>query len=88
MAERRNESSLGSFYKGTNPIHEAPPDFFPKALSTNSITLGVRISTNKLAGQGMEVGRVDATFCLLHAGTPKNNILLVFFHYDSSSYLE
>jgi hypothetical protein len=46
--ERSVESPSGLFYKGTNPILEAPPplcNHFPRAPHPNTITLGVRIST-------------------------------------------
>ena len=43
MMEGELESSLGSFYKGINPIHEGSTlmTYFPKSLPPHTSTLGI-----------------------------------------------
>ena len=46
-------SSLVSFYKGTNPIHEGTtscPNHLPKSLIPNTITLGIRFHIMNVGG--------------------------------------
>ena len=46
--KKKESVPWGPFYKGTNPIHEAPPSwakYLPKAPPPNTITMGIRILT-------------------------------------------
>lgn len=51
----QEERALGSLIRALIPAMKAPPsspNYFPKALSTNTITLEVRVFTYELGGGG------------------------------------